>query len=180
MTKARDLARLGVSSSGVLADANAPSGSVIQVVSVTKTNTFSLSSLTFTDVTDLSLSITPISTSSKILVMASVAVASSGDFAYLRLVRDSTPIYIGDAASSRPRVSGAIVYTAGENPYNCEPVQMTHLDSPATTSTLTYKVQLRSGSSAFAVYVNRTSDDRDTANYEPRLASSITLMEIAG
>jgi len=164
---------------GQVPDANAPSGSVIQVVSATKTDVFSLASLTFTDVTGLVLSITPISASSKILVMASVSIGSSGDFAYTRLTKNSNPINVGDAASNRPRVAGSVVYTASNGAYNCETIQMTHLDSPATTSTLTYAAQIRSGSSPFTIYVNRTDADRDTAHYEPRLASSITLMEIA-
>ena len=55
------------------------SGSILQVVSVTKADTFSVSGATFTDITDLSASITPTSTNSKILIVASVsASASSG------------------------------------------------------------------------------------------------------
>jgi len=56
----------GVPASGM------PTGSVIQVQSTTKTNTFSTTSTSFTDVTGLSVSITPISTSSKILVIYSL------------------------------------------------------------------------------------------------------------
>jgi hypothetical protein len=51
------------------------------------------------------------------------------------------------------------------------------LDSPATTSSTTYKLQIVGSSATW--YLNRSASDRDTANYDPRTASSITVMEIA-
>lgn len=164
---------------GVITDANLPAGSVLQVVTVNKTDTFSVSSQTFTDITGLSASITPSATSSKILVLASVMLGATADFAYIRLLRDSTVIDVGDAAGSRPQVTGAINYT-GTQTYNSSQIPVVFLDSPATTSATTYKFQLRSGSTAAAVYINRTAGDRDTANYEWRTPSNIVLMEIAG
>ena len=159
----------------------AGSGGVLQVVTVNKLDTFTLSSTTFTDVTGLSVSITPTSSSSRILIFGSVFMGSNGDFAYIRLMRDSTAIDIGDAAGSRPRVTGDMGYVDATNqPYNAGQTPIAYIDSPATTSAVTYKIQLRSGSSAFAVYINRTAADRDTANYDSRGPSNLVLMEIAG
>jgi hypothetical protein len=156
-----------------------PAGSVLQVVTVNKTDTFSLSSQTFTDITGLSASITPSATSSKILVLASVMIGADLDFAYIRLLRDSTVIDVGDAAGSRPQVTGAISYASSSQIYNTSQIPVLFLDSPATTNATTYKFQLRSGSTAGPVYINRTSGDRDTVNYEWRTPSNIVLMEIA-
>jgi hypothetical protein len=158
----------------------AGSGGVLQVVTVNKFDTFSMSSTTWADVTGLSVSITPTSTSSRILILGSIATGSNGDFAYIRLFRDSTVIDVGDAAGSRPQVTGDMGYVGSQQPYNINQIPISYIDSPATTSLITYKIQLRAGSSAFAVYINRTAADRDTANYDARSPSNIVLMEIAG
>lgn len=160
----------------------AGSGGVLQVVSANKLDTFSVSSQTFTDIPGLSVSITPTSSSSRVLITASVAINASVNFAYIRLMRDSTVIDVGDAAGSRPRVTGAFgnYNTAPNTHYNMSQVPVSFVDSPATTSSVTYKFQLRSGSTAAAVYINRTTADRDTADYEWRTPSNIIVMEIAG
>lgn len=158
-----------------------PAGSVLQVVSTVKTDTFSSASTSFVDVTGLSVNITPSSSSSKILIMADVSVGSQSFNVFIKLKRDSTDIYIPDAAGSRPLVSGK----NGGAPqsgdvYGLTKVPVMYLDSPSTTSQITYKFQLRSYSSSYTAYINRTHQDRDNANYDPRTPSSITLMEIAG
>lgn len=153
----------------------ASAGTVLQVVSTTKTDTFSMSSTTFGDVTGLSVSITPTSATSKILVISNLNWGSSGnDINATRLLRDSTVISAGAAASNRsPSFAGMRTASAD----NIETVSVTFLDSPATTSATTYKVQVRVGS-ADTVYVNRTSTDTDVSAF-PRTVSSITVMEIS-
>jgi len=156
-------------------------GKVLQVVSTHKSDTFSYYGFAFYDVTGLSVSITPSSTSSKILVTGEISIGSSADFSYMRLVRDSTVINVGDAASNRVRASATGVYAGSQTADNTTEAPITYLDSPATTSVVTYKIQIRSGSGAAnPVYINRTHLDRDTTNYEWRTASSLILMEIAG
>lgn len=163
---------------------NFPAGSVLQVVSTTKTDTFSTASTSFVDVTGLSVSITPKSSTSKILVLFNVYTSANQNVssAALRLVRDSTAIDIGDAAGSRPRVSG--IFYSGDTSVGTQAsigaASNNFLDSPATTSALTYKIQMLSASGSITMYVNRTSSDRDTTTYDARTASSITVMEIAG
>jgi hypothetical protein len=156
----------------------ASSSKVLQIVTVNKTDTFSMSSGTWTDVTGLSASITPSSSSSKILVLASVAIGGADNFGYIRLIRGSTVIDVGDAASNRPQVTGALVYPYNPPVYSLTQIPVTYLDSPATTSATTYKIQLRWGTSG-TVYINRTASDRDTTDYEWRTPSNIVLMEIA-
>jgi hypothetical protein len=153
-----------------------PVGSVLQVLSTTKTDTFSTTSTSFTDITGLSVSITPKSATSKIFVIASLCGASNGNAntAQYRLMRDSTAIGIGDAAGSRSRSSSGLTYQADTNRLDSYTFQT--LDSPATTSATTYKVQMiTSGSTA---YIGRTFADTDSATW-PRTICTITVMEIA-
>lgn len=162
-------------SAGGIAKASLPTGSVLQVVSTTKTDTFSMSSTTFGDVTGLSVSITPTSSTSKILVISNLNWGSSAnDINSARLLRDSTVISAGNSASNRsPSFAGMRTASAD----NIETVSVTFLDNPATTSATTYKVQVRVGS-ADTVYVNRTATDTDVSAF-PRAVSSITVMEIS-
>ena len=79
-------------------------GGIVQIKQTVKTDTFSTSttSLAFTEVTGLTVSITPTSSSSKIFVFASVNLGTRGDSqAMLRLKRGSTDIYVGDADGNR-------------------------------------------------------------------------------
>ena len=152
-------------------------GKVLQVVSTTKTDTFSSTTTgAFTDVTGMSASITPSSTSNKILVIASIN-SDGGNNSHIRLVRDSTAIFVGDTAGSRSSISGGIARYSpdGDGMINNG---LSHLDSPSSTSSLTYKIQFYLWSST-TWYLNRTTSDSN-AGYGQRSASSITLMEIAG
>lgn len=149
-------------------------GKIAQVVSTAKTDSFTTTSTTFVDITGLSLTITPTQTTSKILIMSYVVAGVSGDIAInARLMRDSTAIFIGDAAGSRPRDT----YYAGLNVSNLgiafSPI---YLDSPSTTSAITYKVQVFCNTGT--LYVNRSTQDRDTTAYDGRTASSITAFEV--
>ena len=153
-------------------------GHVVQVVSATKTDTFSTSSDTFVDVTGLSVNITPSSATSKIVVTASVTGAGTTSAARMegRLVRDSTPIFVGDGAGSRGQASFEIYKTDASG---LDSVSVNFFDAPATTSLVTYKVQVRdNNSSASSVFINRSQTDTDASTYN-RYASTITLMEIA-
>jgi hypothetical protein len=167
-----------VASVGTLPKARLPANSILQVVQTTKTDTFSSSSTSFVDITGLTATITPSSTSSRILVIANVAVADPvGYFVMVRLARGGSAILQGDAAGSRTRTGGMLYNNPGSNNEQHSWSQQV-VDSPASTSTLTYSVQLMQINGA-THYVNRLSRD-ENADYEPRSASSIILMEIAG
>ena len=151
-------------------------GGVVQVLSTAKTDTFTTTSSTFTDVTSLSVSITPTSASNKVLVLATVAGNGQNGVASLQgqLVRNSTAIAIGDAASNRTRVSFGNIE---EIVSNMTTSSIMFLDSPATTSATTYKIQVRSNVSGQTVVINRTFNDADTAQIT-RGISTITVMEV--
>ena len=152
-------------------------GGILQVVSTTKTDTFTTSSTSFVDVTGLSVTITPKSSTSKIWVVGTVSGAGDSGVANsaFRLVRASTDILLGDAASNRTTASGLLTtQVAGDQVTN---ESFNFLDSPATTSATTYKITMRTLQAGNG-YVNRTKNDADNAN-NARLASTITVMEVA-
>ena len=155
-----------------------PAGSVLQVVSTTKTDTFSSATTNaFTDITGLSVSITPTSSSNKILVMASVQGINTDSNAYFRLVRDATAIGVGATSGSRSSVSSSNVFTSANTANAMLGSSFQFLDSPSTTSSTTYKIQFITD--VGTTYVNRTSTDGNFL-YTGRSQSTITVMEIKG
>jgi hypothetical protein len=157
-------------------------GKVLQVVSTTKTDTFSVASGAgaYTDITGLSASITPSSASNKILVLYSIDVGTDSDvFIVIQLVRDSTAIQIADTAGSRRRSSiGRYLGTAAMGPGMHTSMGNNFLDSPNTTSSTTYKLQIGANGGC-ALLVNKSSGDGDSTS-SFRATSTITVMEIAG
>lgn len=151
-------------------------GKVLQVVQTVKTDTFTRTSSggDVGDVTGLSVSITPSSTSNKVLVLANVMHGSaSGQENYVKIVRDSTDVYVGDAAGSRQRMSAS---ARESNTGGQSQAAMVFLDSPNTTSSVTYKIQA-GAEGVNIVYINRSENDGDNSTIA-RTASQITVMEI--
>ena len=156
-------------------------GKILQVVQTIKTDTFSTSSTSLTDLTGLSVSITPSSASNKILVKVSLGLVAGNldniTVGFL-VLRGSTGIFAGDAAGSRPQLSFRTSAITGDN-HGPGGVGFMGLDSPATTSLVTYKVQLMV-QSGYSAYINRTASDGNTSDsYGGRTASSIIAMEVA-
>ncbi len=156
-------------------------GKVLQVVNTTKTNTFTTTSSSYTDLTDLSVNITPTSASNQILVITSLSYGGDGNsYGWARLVRNGTAIALGDAdGATRIRCTFPLTMEATAST-NAKLVcgGMTILDSPATTSAVTYKVQVMSGYNSLTLSINR-SYSNDNATYSGLGVSTITVMEIA-
>jgi hypothetical protein len=177
-----------VNSSGIFFESGKKAiytGAVLQVVQVVKTDAFAGSlGATWADVSGMSASITPTSTSNKILVTVDMKGSGGQDYSVIRarLLRGNTAIYVGDAASSRPQSMGQFYIASGGagGGYYLAQLGGTFLDSPATTSSVTYKVQIGADGTSQVVFVNRTQGDRDSSVYDSRVAATITLMEIAG
>jgi hypothetical protein len=147
-------------------------GKVGQVVSASKVDTFTTTSSSFVDVTGMTATITPTSASSTVLVIVNAQFASNNSFSSIGiLLRGATSVGGGTPAGSRP---GAIL---GVNSTSNGALPNTNIfiDTPATTSATTYKMQARTDGGTF--YLNRTSDDSDVS-HRPRFASSIILIEI--
>ena len=153
-------------------------GKVLQVVQTYKTDTSSTTSTSFTDVSGLSANITPASTSNKILVLVTIAGAGQASVsqAWFRLNRNGSVVGVGDAAGNRKQISGSSIYNTDNNVSEGS-TAFNYLDSPSTTSLLTYKIQFSADGGT--IYVNRSFADADLI-VRGRGTSSITLMEIAG
>jgi hypothetical protein len=153
---------LPAASGTIITTGNRPAGSVLQVVQSVYSTAFNTSSTTLVD-TGLSASITPTSASSKILVIVSqsgfVNYSSGSNTFNTSLIRNSSEIVRqGQVQAS---VSGFTFFTNN----------ITYLDSPATTSSTTYKTQVNTGASANTIYLQWASSSAGS--------STITLMEIA-
>ena len=158
-------------------------GKLLQVVQSTVTAQVSedLTADTWTDISGLSLNITPAATSSKILVTYGINLSQqiSNKTLFAQLVRDSTAISIGDATGDRVRVSSANrTRRASNDGYEQYRFSTEYLDSPNTTSQITYKVQWRN-SDGNIMYLNRSYWNNDNDAYATSI-SNILAMEVAG
>jgi hypothetical protein len=157
--------------SGTVDTARLPAlGKVLQVQYLHYTNTASVTSESYVNVSGYSLSITPQSTQSKILVVANVNCAFAPDrVGQLQLARGTTPIGNSPAGTSE---SFASLWDTQQNNWV---YSVSFLDSPNTTSSVTYNIRARRlpGSGFGTMWFNRTSTSADR-----RGAGSMTLMEI--
>jgi len=137
----------------------AGTGRIIQTVQATDGTNLSSSSTSYVD-TGLSASITPGATSSKILVLVSMGVfgadAAGSAGAAIKLLRDSTDLIVHSSMGAHPTIT--YLYTAGTS--------FSYLDSPSSTSSLTYKIQFKSNGGE-----NFVTDNGSTA--------TITLLEVS-
>jgi hypothetical protein len=157
-----------------------PTGSVLQVIQTYKTDVFSTTSNSaFVDITGLSVSITPTSSSSKILVMATLTDCSTNESVgdgMFQVLRNSTAIGNGDNGGTAPLMAYVNTYLAASTTIT-DSVIFNYLDSPATTSSTTYKVQCRLWSNqgtTGTLFVGRRGGNASFIS-----PSSITVMEIA-
>ena len=156
---------------------------ILQVVSTTKTDTFSASIAAGADtaITGLSATITPSSTSSKILAVVNVSgaqVTNTLGYVAVRLYRGATQIGSGAASSNRTEALAATRLSTASGA-NIVTVAGNYLDSPATTSATTYAVHLTSLATTTTTHcVNRSSTDADDEAYA-RPSSTITLFEVS-
>ncbi len=138
-------------------------GKVLQIVSTKYTSAVTVSSSTFQS-TGLYANITPSSTSSKILIMITASVGqdgSDGSYLYGAPFRDSTELM--EVAFARDQTH------TGSYGATSESLAITYLDSPSSTSQITYRLKGRATNAAQEFRLNYVSGQ-----------SSITLMEIAG
>jgi hypothetical protein len=156
-------------------------GKILQIATSNKTDTFSTASpaeTAFVD-TGLSVTITPTSATSKILILWNMMIGSSGDnVTYMKLQRGTTDILLGDASSTRIRMSQGQGGSYASHPWKIDCASGQYLDSPNTTSATTYKWVWASNGAATS-FLNRSGRDHTSTNDEDgRTVSSITALEI--
>lgn len=165
-------------------------GTVLQVVSAFDNthyvfNAGSTNQVTFYNITGLSVNITPRSTTSRILLLASVSVGQTQDAynVYLRLARNGNGIGTSESrglyVAGGSAMAGFRAFAGGSGTYSSATLPLTFVDSPASTSQLTYNVQLcNPGASTYPSYVNR-HQGADTS-WAQALSSNLIAMEIQG
>ena len=145
-------------------------GAILQVVQTFKNDSFSTTSTSYVDITGFSVTITPSSTSNKILLLNFAGLSTDGNSSvqYINLLRGSTAI-------AQPSVSTGFSSTATMFPQSISNMiswSYSFLDSPSTTSATTYKWQIKGYTGT--QYINQRA-----INDMPRTATMIA-MEVAG
>ena len=154
--------------SGAVTSALLPAGSVLQVVTSSPTVGFETNSTTFVD-TGHSASITPSSSSNKILIMLNGGSwynnNNANALAWCTFYRDSTNL--------EPTSNGGFEQHYC-NAWFSYPHSASYLDSPSTTSSVTYKVYMRTGSTGTSFKYTQYN-----GSVNPATPATLTLMEIA-
>ena len=145
-------------------------GGIIQVKHLTKTDSFSTTSTSLVDITGFSLSITPQFNNSKIMVLASGYISSQGNnhgvhLFFYRTRSGQSDVEVGKSYNQKATVQSQ---TGGT-------FVIQNLDSPATTSTLTYKGRLQTDSSSYNARIG-AGGNNGTQNIPE---SVITLLEVS-
>lgn len=164
---------------GVLLKTGLGTSNIQSTTLATSTQTTVTTANTYYDVTGLTVNITPTTVNSKVLIIGQIGLTTASDtLVAARLVRGSTAIGQPTGASNRIIGNvGAYYATAVMNNSGTHyPLPFQYLDSPASTATLTYKVQVTSNVNGTVVSVNRSSADADNTSYF-RATSTITAIE---
>jgi len=164
-------------------------GGIIQVQSVNKTDTQSIAGLTFADV--MSVTITPTRANSKILIQCNLNITcaltdantTGARYSGVKLYRNSTQIAVNsDVSGNQAAVWFSVQSTETTNSgFQQNAASGSYMDSPATTSAITYKIQAANTySSNHYTYINRPSYGiSDNYGYVHLGTSNLTVMEIA-
>ena len=158
---------------------DAGGGKIGQVVTATKTDDWESASATWVDLTDMTVNITPSASSSKVFIMVSLGSwvnSASNARGMCKILRDSTTIAVGDAATGEEATFN-VCFRSNDGEHHQTPANFSWLDSPSTTSQVTYKLQVQRGPDAQgSMTLNRpgAGHHADGAN----TASAITVMEV--
>jgi len=154
---------------------SAVGGKILQIVTTTVTAvTATTTSTSFVDITGMTVDITPSATSSKVMVFVNCNTGSQALYRNsLRLMRDSTPIFIGDQYGSN-RSRATLFAAMDDSQVVCNSAGQ-YLDTPGTESATTYKLQWQVESSA--MYLNRSYSGPDVVD-QVSTSSTITVMEV--
>ena len=164
---------------GTILTTNSSVGKILQVKQTVKTDTTSRGGSSGTDalaaISGLSVDITPSATTSKIYIITNLKLSSTNCWARVQLRRGSTAIYTGNNTGLSITDTTSFIYLA--NQFQMFNINDNFLDSPNTTSQITYQVYWGARTDSSAMFLNQTS--YNTGNWLIRTASSITAMEVA-
>ena len=155
-------------------------GKILQVKQAVKSDRQTIQSTSLVDITGMSVSITPSSTSSKILVDYSLVVFANVQYYTMRLLRNSdSTIFIGDTNPNATSQARGAFGTYQASYVNAMTVAQSFLDSPNTTSATTYKLQAHCPYSTSYIIGINSAVNQDNYSYMTNCVSSITVMEVA-
>ena len=164
---------------GTILTTNSSVGKILQVKQTVKTDTTSRGGSSGTDalaaISGLSVDITPSATTSKIYIITNLKLSSTNCWARFQLRRGSTAIYTGNNTGLSITDTTSFIYLA--NQYQMFNINDNFLDSPNTTSQITYQVYWGARTDSSAMFLNQTS--YNTGNWLIRTASSITAIDVA-
>ena len=184
--------RLAIGSAGQVLKVNAGAngleygagGGLVQTVTTHKNDTFSTNSTSYTDLTGLNVTITPTSSSNKILVLVNISYGGNTNlYGFGRLVRTTSgssavAIGMGNASSNRTQAGFPIQNVdIGNAVYHVKESSFMFLDSPNTTTSTEYQVQCFTHDNNSSLFINRPQND-DNSNYIGRFSSNIIAMEV--
>ena len=177
-----------ISDAGVLKRLDASligGGGVLQVKSTTKTGTQLIASSSFTAISSFTVSVTPSSSSNKILLFGSVSYGGQNNLygqgaLYRQIASGGYSILtaaIGDADSNATRCTIPLqLFSAGDPDWKVLVSSFNFLDAPNTTSQVDYQIYCRANSSG-SIYINEEESSSD-GDYDARPITSITALEI--
>jgi len=155
-------------------------GSILQVVSTTKTNIFTSTSVSYVDITGLTATITPSSSSNRILVRVDLNGAIAANAGGVILRRNGSNMVVGDTVSGINNNATFNIYNGGDDSNGQQLWSMSHLDSPASTSALTYSVAVACVQGGGTIVVNDQTSQIRNQTYAINGVSNITVMEVSG
>ena len=130
-----------------------------------------------TDLGSFSLSITPTSTSNKILLSVYFgAIDSVGNTSAFQYTRNGTAVGLGNASGSTFRASFIIQGVGYTATNHAEGTSHAFIDDPQTTSAITYKIQAATEDGS-ALYLNRAQDDTTNGAIYGAYTSSIFMAQ---
>ena len=158
------------------------SGGIIQVVHVNTSDHTYETSTSYTDITGVTATITPTRSDSKILIQCTLAVSKENNHSFLgRIVRNGSVITGsgGVAESGHGNQIDGVWWNVRTTTYSANPFAVSYLDSPSSTSAITYKAQGKTTNASYPFAINRTTSSQDLEYASPAF-SMITLMEVSG
>jgi hypothetical protein len=181
---AGSISNAAIASDAAIATTKLGTGAVLQAVQAIFTGTQTLATggvnANFSDITSLSVAITPSSSSNKILLIAHLTAMCGDDRMLLfKFTGGNTATFVGDTAGNKTRVAGFYGSGSLAGSANGAPVTLMYLDSPSTTSSTTYKVQGAPNFTSGNAHINFNPNETDVA-YFPRGASSLIAIEVKG
>ena len=168
---------------GTILTSNSATGKILQVKSAIKTDTASINSKTFADISDLTVTLITPQSGSKVLVSCSLMIGSEdGNTAAFKLFRDSTAIGVStQGTGSMTNVTFGVGLKSGNFEFHTASVGYQILDTHGAdgSTNVVYKLQWsRQSNSSRTLYINRPAQT-DNQSYTLYGTSTITAIEVA-